>query len=55
MKALFFQDGDDVHVELISENQAEREELIKRWQNESMAVSCEEWREMSESADQRSV
>lgn len=50
MKALFFKDGGDMHIELISENQEEREQLIKHWEFESMSVSCEEWREQSDEA-----
>ena len=45
MKALFNLEDGDVHIELISESQEEREFLLKMYANDSMAVSCEEWRE----------
>jgi hypothetical protein len=51
MKALFISEGDSYIIELLSESQEERETLIKYWNNESMSVSCEEWREMSGEAN----
>lgn len=50
MKALFIPEGDSYSIELLSENRDERETLLKYWNNESMSVSCEEWREMSDEA-----
>ena len=50
MKALFIPEGDSYSIELIAESQDERETLIKYWGNQSMSVSCEEWREMSRDA-----
>ncbi len=48
MKVFFFRDIDSaVHVELIAENQADREQLIREAGNEQLAVSCEEWREIA--------
>lgn len=51
MKALFIPEGDSYSIELLAETHAERETLIKYWNNDSMSVSCEEWREMSGEAD----
>ena len=50
MKALFIPEGDSYSIELLAESQEERETLLKYWNCESMAVSCEEWREMSDEA-----
>lgn len=52
MRALFIPEGDSYSIELLAETQDERETLIKYWNNESMSVSCEEWREMSTEAKQ---
>ncbi len=46
MRALFVPEGDSYSIELLAETQDEREDLIKYWNNDSMSVSCEEWREM---------
>ena len=51
MKALFIPEGESYSIELIAESQEERENLIKYWNNESMSVSCEEWRELSKDAE----
>ena len=51
MKALFIPEGDSYSIELLAETPTERETLIKYWNNESMSVTCEEWREMSAEAN----
>jgi hypothetical protein len=50
MKALFIPEGDSYAIELVAESQEDRENLLKYWNNDSMSVSCEEWREMSDEA-----
>lgn len=50
MKALFIPEGESFSIELIAETQEDRENLIKYWNNQSLSVSCEEWREMSTEA-----
>jgi hypothetical protein len=47
MKAIFIPNDDSFEIELVAESQEDRENLLKFWNNEQMAVSCEEWREMS--------
>ena len=53
MKALFIPEGDSYSIELLAENQEERELLMRYWNNDSMSISCEEWREMSGEANER--
>jgi hypothetical protein len=47
VKALFIPDGDSYSIELIAETQEEREALLKYWNCDSMAVTCEEWRDLA--------
>lgn len=50
MKALFIPDGDSYSIELVAETQEDRENLRNYWVHDSMSVSCEEWRELSDEA-----
>jgi hypothetical protein len=53
MKAICMPEDESYRIELIAESQEERETLIRYWKNGRISVSCEEWREMSDDANNK--